>query len=216
MGKDEYKQAVQEMTDKMGEIRNWELFDGALEKTEQILREVLAEQEQAAGREILCGLLGRVKQPESIVKKLIRKEIPVTFENAVNRLNDIVGVRLTCYYLDDVCALGERLKLHGEVHVVKQKDYVEKPKSSGYRSLHLIVEVPVTAGGSSHLVKAEIQIRTMVMDMWARLDHRLCYKKEEKAVSAVAKDLKEYAKIAEKVDVQMMCIRRKIDAMERQ
>lgn len=188
-------------------------YESAVEKAAIIVRQTAESLERDCGREILSSLSGRVKKPESIRRKLVKKKCDITLENAAAMLNDIAGIRATCYFLDDVYELAQKLKLHPELHFLKEKNYIEKPKTSGYKSLHLIVEVPIDFQGERRWVKAELQLRTLAMDFWARLDHRLCYKKDIRAAKAVQKDLKEYAEIISRVDSQMLDLRKRIDAL---
>lgn len=215
MVKVSYGTAVEEIAGQMQKEACRDLYIRAMNKAADIAGEVLAQTEAETKREIAGEVQCRIKQPESIVRKLQKKQLPLTFSYAATRLNDLVGVRITCFYLDDVHLIGKALKLHKDIHLLKEKDYITKPKHSGYRSLHLIVEIPVDTGLQEQWIKVEIQIRTMAMDLWARLDHKLCYKKEWKEAQAVAGDLREYARLVEKVDVQMMSIRRKIDGIGR-
>ncbi|MCH5275850.1 MAG: GTP pyrophosphokinase [Lachnospiraceae bacterium] len=188
-------------------------YESAVDKAVMIVRETAESLERDCRREILSSISGRVKKPESIRRKLIKKKCDITLENVAARINDIAGIRATCYFLDDVHELAQKLKIHPELHFLKEKNYIEKPKSSGYKSLHLIVEVPIDFQGERRWVKAELQLRTLAMDFWARLDHRLCYKKDILAAKAVQKDLKEYAEIISRVDSQMLDLRKRIDAL---
>ncbi len=201
------------LKDAMGQAQFLEMYGGAVQKVMEITEEVIERLETKYRREILSGISGRIKTPESVGRKLIKKGCDVTLENAVSRLNDIAGVRVTCYFLDDVYELARHLKRHSQVRFLKEKNYIEKPKASGYKSLHLIAEVPVTVQNREMWIKTEIQIRTLAMDFWARIDHRLCYKKEVKSSKSIQKDLREYAEIISRVDVQMLSLRKRIDAL---
>lgn len=201
------------LEDAMGQAQFLEMYGGAVQKVMEITEEVIERLETKYRREILSGISGRIKTPESVGRKLIKKGCDVTLENAVSRLNDIAGVRVTCYFLDDVYELARHLKRHSQVRFLKEKNYIEKPKASGYKSLHLIAEVPVTVQNREMWMKTEIQIRTLAMDFWARIDHRLCYKKEVKSSKSIQKDLREYAEIISRVDVQMLSLRKRIDAL---
>ncbi len=154
-----------------------------------------------------------MKAPESIERKLQKKGCAVNLETARARLNDIAGVRAACFFLDDVYELAKRLKKQKQLRFIKEKNYIENPKASGYKSLHFIVEVPVETKNGAEWVRVEIQLRTLAMDFWARLDHRLCYKKDLKAAKSVQRDLRKYAEIIARVDVQMLSLRKRIDAI---
>lgn len=189
------------------------VYEQAVRNAIEITSKTVKEQEALYNREIISGISGRVKTAESIRRKLLKKGCKVNLQNAVTCLHDIAGMRATCYFLDDVYALAEQLKQNSRLHFLKEKNYIEKPKASGYKSLHLLMEAPVMVQGEERQIKVEIQLRTLAMDFWARLDHRLCYKKEIKAAKAVQKDLKEYADIISRVDVQMLTLRKRIDAL---
>lgn len=201
------------LQDAMGQAQFLEMYGGAVQKVKEITEEVISCLETKYRREILSGISGRVKTPESVSRKLLKKGCEISLSNAVDKLNDIAGVRVTCYFLDDVYELARHIKRHNQVRFIKEKNYIEKPKASGYKSLHLIVEVPVAVQEREMWIKTEIQIRTLAMDFWARLDHRLCYKKDVKSAKSIQKDLREYAEIISRVDVQMLSLRKRIDAL---
>ena len=118
----------------------------------------------------------RIKSADSIINKLYKDNLDFTIENVEKYINDIVGVRIICSFESDVFELIEIIRNSNIIHVINEKDFISKPKDSGYRSYHLIVEVPVEFINEKVMVKAEIQIRTMAMDLWASLDHKLRYK----------------------------------------
>lgn len=118
----------------------------------------------------------RIKSADSIINKLYKDNLDFTIENVEKYINDIVGVRIICSFESDVFELIEIIRNSNIIYVINEKDFISKPKDSGYRSYHLIVEVPVEFINEKVMVKAEIQIRTMAMDLWASLDHKLRYK----------------------------------------
>ena len=120
----------------------------------------------------------RIKTADSIINKLRKNNLDFTIENVVNYINDIIGVRIICSFKEDVYELIDILKKSKNIKVINEKDYINNPKISGYRSYHMIVEVPVELINEKTYVKAEIQIRTLAMDLWASLDHKLSYKSE--------------------------------------
>lgn len=120
----------------------------------------------------------RLKTPRSIFNKLSKRGFPMTMESIHDNLTDIAGIRVICNYIDDAYRIAELLSAHNDIEVVERKDYIARPKPSGYRSLHLIVNVSVYMSEGSVKVPAEIQIRTIAMDYWATLEHRLKYKNE--------------------------------------
>jgi putative GTP pyrophosphokinase len=141
----------------------------------------------------------RVKKPESIVEKLKRRGFPVTVQSMMNHLDDIAGVRVICSFVDDIT-------------VVAVKDYIQNPKENGYRSYHLILEVPVFLSDDKRNIRVEVQIRTIAMDFWASLDHQLKYKKDiGQASESISEELSECAAIIAETDQRMLAIRRKIE-----
>lgn len=201
------------LQEEMEQVRFRYLYESAVKSVMEMIRREAAFLEKLFRREILSSINGRVKTPESIERKLQKKGCAVNLETARERLNDIAGVRAACFFLDDVYELAKRLKKQKQLRFIKEKNYIENPKASGYKSLHFIVEVPVETKGKAEWVRVEIQLRTLAMDFWARLDHRLCYKKDLKAAKSVQKDLRKYAEIISRVDVQMLSLRKRIDAI---
>ena len=118
----------------------------------------------------------RIKSPQSIAQKLKRKGLPITPQAAMDNLNDIAGIRVVCAYLNDTYAIGELLTGQDDIRLVQTRDYIASPKPNGYRSLHLIVQVPVFLSEGKLILPVEVQIRTIAMDFWASLEHQLRYK----------------------------------------
>ena len=121
----------------------------------------------------------RIKSADSIIDKLERKNLDFTIDNIENNIFDIVGARIICSFETDVYDLIDVIKKSSIIKVIKEKDYIKSPKDSGYRSYHLIVEIPVELINDTYKVKAEIQIRTMAMDLWASLEHKIKYKSKK-------------------------------------
>lgn len=121
----------------------------------------------------------RVKELGSIISKLQRKELPISVESAKEHLQDIAGVRVICNYIEDIYAIEKLLLKQPDIELLKRKDYIEYPKSNGYRSLHIVVSIPIYLTEEVQYVAVEIQIRSIGMDMWASLEHKIRYKNEE-------------------------------------
>lgn len=155
----------------------------------------------------------RIKKADSIARKLMKKGLKSTFENAAVRLNDIVGIRAVCLYSDDVYKIAELLKAQKDFVLVKEKDYIKNPKKSGYQSLHLIMDVPLTYCGTTEYQRVEIQIRTVAMDFWAGVDNHICYKKNTGNLKRAEEDLRTYSAIISKMDEQMLELRKKVEKM---
>lgn len=156
----------------------------------------------------------RVKAPMSIVGKLKRKGFPMTLESIENNLFDIAGVRVICSFQDDIYKLAEILARQDDIAVIEIKDYIENPKPNGYRSLHMIIEMPIFLSKGKRPMKAEIQFRTIAMDFWASLEHTLKYKNQIENPENIAFRLKACAEIINGVDVEMQDIRKLIDDLE--
>ncbi|MCY8757515.1 GTP pyrophosphokinase family protein [Bacillus haynesii] len=153
----------------------------------------------------------RVKSFESLINKLVRKGCDITTKAAKEHINDIAGLRIVCSFLSDIYNMVEVLKEHEDIKILKKKDYIKNPKPNGYRSLHLIVEVPVYLTNRVEYAKVEIQIRTIAMDFWASLEHKIYYKLNNEVPNQLTDELKEAADIANYLDEKMLHIRTKAD-----
>ena len=156
----------------------------------------------------------RIKTAESIVKKLKRYGYEATIENMVKYVNDIAGVRLICSFTSDIYRLAEMIGNQSDLKVLAIKDYIKKPKESGYKSYHMLVSVPIFLSDSVVDTKVEIQIRTIAMDFWASLDHKLKYKKNVKNPELIAAELKKCADTISSVDPRMQEIRNMMEEGE--
>ena len=172
-----------------------------------------AELSMKLGRNVLINMCGRVKTIESIQAKCRKKGYDATYECAMEKINDIIGVRGVCSFEDDVYRVAEVLSTHQDLKIIKRKDYIQQPKNSGYRSLHLIVEIPIYFQGEMQWIRAEIQLRTTAMDFWAGVDQQLRYKKGKKEAVLIGKELKEYSQAVAELDRKMVELRKRIDAI---
>lgn len=145
----------------------------------------------------------RLKSPESIVNKLYRKGINISFPSIKENIKDIAGIRITCSFMSDIYRISDMLKSQSDLEISDVKDYIQKPKPNGYRSLHLIVEVPVHMSDRQEKVSVEVQIRTIAMDFWASLEHKIYYKYNESVPVTLLQELKEAADSAAALDSQM-------------
>ena len=155
----------------------------------------------------------RIKKPESIANKLRKLGYDVTVENVEQQIHDVAGVRVVCSYIDDIYAVADMLTCQDDVRLVRKKDYIKKPKESGYRSLHLTLETPIYLSDSKYFVLVEVQIRTIAMDFWASLDHQLRYKSEKDIPDALRDDLKHCADVISQTDVTMQEIHGQVEIM---
>lgn len=148
----------------------------------------------------------RVKSPDSIVRKLKRNGYEVTIENMVKHLNDIAGIRIICSFTSDIYMIAEMISNQSDITVIQIKDYIANPKENGYKSYHLVVSIPIYLSDGPVDVKVEIQIRTIAMDFWASLEHKIYYKFEGNAPLNIWNELKQCADIVEVLDGRMLSL----------
>ncbi|HJB93079.1 MAG TPA: GTP pyrophosphokinase family protein [Candidatus Borkfalkia stercoripullorum] len=169
-----------------------------------------------AGRNPIESITSRVKKPVSIVGKLKRLGKPITIEAISEYLNDVAGIRVICPFIDDIYKVAEMLAVQDDITVVQVKDYIRKPKPNGYRSYHMIVEIPVFFSEGKRMMRVEIQLRTVAMDFWASLEHQMKYKKESADRPEIAAELKSCAETIAATDARMLGIRKRIESLEKQ
>ena len=158
----------------------------------------------------------RIKSKESINKKLKKKGLEPTYENLIKTINDVAGIRIICSFIPDIFKIVEMIENMPDMTIIKKKDYVTNPKENGYSSYHLIVSVPVSLSVGTINVKVEIQIRTMAMDFWASLEHKINYKYDKQIPKGIRKELKECAKMTQKLDKRMSHLGRNLMEEEKQ
>ena len=175
---------------------------------------IIGEQlEHKYNREVIQNVSQRIKTPESIYAKMIRKGLKPDFSVAKEKLNDLIGIRIVCLFVDDVYEIAEMLKNQKDLTLIKEKDYIAKPKKSGYMSLHLIMKVPVCIDNKIETKTLEIQIRTTGMDFWSVLEYQLLYKKNVKGADKIGKELKGYSDEIASLDRKMLKLRNRIEAI---
>ncbi|GHU72775.1 GTP pyrophosphokinase [Spirochaetia bacterium] len=159
----------------------------------------------------------RIKAPDSIRRKMRKLGIPLTVESIEKNIHDIAGIRIICQFVDDIYVLADCLLSQDDVKLIERKDYIANPKESGYRSLHLIIEVPIFLHNEKRQMKVEVQLRTIAMDFWASLEHRLNYKKNipRDKIDAITKELKNCAETSVWLDLKMQDIRDSIERLEK-
>lgn len=158
-------------------------------------------------RNPISSIKSRIKKPGSIQEKMRRRGLPMTVDAIEQNLNDIAGVRVVCSFLEDVYLLADALLKQDDVTLIEKKDYIENPKPNGYRSLHLIVSVPIFLANEKRMMRVEIQLRTIAMDFWASLEHQLRYKKDTEFTEAMMQELYNCAEISADLDVRMDALR---------
>ncbi len=154
----------------------------------------------------------RIKSPDGIVRKLRKKNLPLTLATIEEHITDVAGIRVVCSFPEDIYRLADCLLKQDDITLVERQDYIENPKTSGYRSLHLIVSVPIFLADEKRLMKVEVQLRTIAMDFWASLDHKLRYKKNVPAEDAqkLSAELKECAELSAVLDLRMETIKNRL------
>lgn len=159
------------------------------------------------------NIKSRLKSPESIAEKLERKKLPFSVQSIEENLSDVAGIRVVCTFLDDIYLLADCLLEQDDITLIERKDYIKNPKPSGYRSLHLIIEVPIFLEHEKRPMRVEVQLRTISMNFWASLEHQLRYKKEisEEDAALLAKELKECAETNASLDERMQKLRKHLD-----
>ena len=194
-------------------IEEWEKedrrlpYEKACKQVEERLHAINEEITTKRGWTCIKEVTWRVKTPQSCLNKMLDKGYTADADNAADKLNDIAGVRAVCYFLDDMYQVVEMLRETLGYEFVKLKDYVKKPKASGYQSLHLIVKVPV----DEQMIKVEIQIRTQAMDFWSDIEHHFVYKTSNKNISECEEEFLKCSKSIRKIDKQMLKIRKKLE-----
>ena len=164
-------------------------------------------------RNPISDIKSRLKSVESIEDKLTRKNLPISCEAIEQNINDIAGIRVICTFIDDVYMLADALLSQDDITLIQKKDYIENPKPNGYRSLHLIVEVPIFLAEEKRFMRVEIQLRTIAMDFWASLEHQLNYKKNITNAEMIQNELKHCAEVNAELDRRMSEIKRNIAGM---
>lgn len=153
----------------------------------------------------------RLKSPESIVEKLNRKGLPITVESIEENLNDVAGIRVICSYTSDIYMLSDAFIRQDDITLIQRKDYIQNPKPNGYRSLHLIVEIPIFLHDEKRMMKVEVQFRTISMDFWASLEHKIRYKKDLPVIDEIDRELLECAELSAQLEDRMERIQKLAD-----
>lgn len=163
-------------------------------------------------RNPISAIRTRLKHTNSIIDKLARNHMSFSLKNIETQVNDVAGIRIVCSYIDDIYEIANSLLAQDDITLVKRKDYIVNPKPNGYRSLHLIVKVPVFFANEKRDMKVEVQIRTIAMDFWASLEHQLKYKQDIPNQNEVVAQLKNCADVIASTDEEMLGIRQKIES----
>ena len=157
------------------------------------------------------SIKSRIKTPRSIFEKLDRRGIDFTVSNIERYLQDIAGIRVICSFIDDIYKLRDCLIKQDDIVLLEEKDYIRYPKNNGYRSLHLILEVPIYLTSGKYMMKVEVQLRTIAMDFWASIDHKMKYKRDIPNEQSITEELLYVAEMINQLDRRMIQLRDRID-----
>ena len=186
-------------------------FRSAIVEVETKLQVLNTEFSLKYNRNPFESIKSRLKSTESIFEKMERKGYPLTVDSIREYLTDVAGIRVICSFPDDIYRLADLFLRQDDIILLQRKDYIAHPKDNGYRSLHLIINVPIFLSGGKKYMKAEVQFRTIAMDFWASLEHKLKYKKHIADADEIAKQLQDCADSIARIDSQMQEIRNRID-----
>ncbi|MGJ9459207.1 GTP pyrophosphokinase [Oceanobacillus sp. CF4.6] len=156
-------------------------------------------------------LKSRIKSPESILKKMARKNLEVSMDSIKHNIKDIVGIRVVCSFISDIYTISDMIQKQKDIKVIELKDYIENPKPNGYKSLHLILSIPVFLSDREEEVFVEIQIRTIAMDFWASLEHKIYYKYNGEVPDNLTMEITEAATVANELDLKMEKLNKEVN-----
>ena len=197
-----YDEKIEEKTNTFEKLMT--IYDMAITELETKMNILQKEFKVFYNYDLIDHINTRIKQPESIVNKMKKKGYELTYKEMIENINDIAGVRIICQLKDDIFKIRNLIEELPGIQIEKEKDYVNHPKESGYSSYHMIIKIPVTLSKQTIYVKVEIQIRTMAMDFWASLEHKMKYKTDKEVSKKTSKELVNYAKIVNKIDNKIM------------
>ena len=197
-----YDEKIEEKTNGFNKIMT--IYEMAIQELETKINILQKEYKVFYNYDLIDHVNTRIKQPESILNKMKKKGCELTYKEMIENINDIAGIRVICQLKDDIFEIRNLIEKIPGITIETEKDYVNHPKESGYSSYHMIVEVPVTLSKQTIYVKVEIQIRTLAMDFWASLEHKMKYKSDKEISKKKSKELVNYAKIVNNLDNKIM------------
>ena len=180
------------------------IYGLALKEVEKKINIIRYDYEYFNKYDSIDHIMTRIKSPESILNKLKKDDLEPTYKNLINNINDIAGIRIICPLKSNIFTIRKYIREFNDLHIIKEKDYVIHPKESGYTSYHMLVEVPILLEGATNFVKVEIQIRSLAMDFWASLEHKIKYKPNGEINENVSKELVKCARDINKLDNKMI------------
>lgn len=205
---------VSKVPNNRSQIDQWKsimfLYDSALKEINTKIEILNSEFVHIYGHTPIEHIKSRLKTPSSIVKKLKRAGHEVTIQNMVERLNDIAGIRIICSYTQDIYQIADMIARQSDVTILHVKDYIRNPKPNGYKSYHMVVTIPIYLSQGPAETKVEIQIRTVAMDFWASLEHKIYYKFEGNAPASLQAELRACADVVDMLDDKMFSLNQMI------
>ena len=185
------------------------IYEKAMDKAKDELMEIKDSINKSYNYNVINNIEYRIKSPESIIKKMKKKNFDLNYKALISNINDIAGIRIICPFKTDIPKIKKVIEDTSSIDILEEKDYVYKPKKSGYSGLHIIGQTPVDIGGTTANVKMEIQIRTMAMDFWSTAEHKIKYKAQNKLSKIDSKKMVFYAKIINDIDNKISKINKK-------
>lgn len=176
--------------------------------------DILSDESRISGKASpIDSIKSRIKTPRSIIGKLKRRGYPISLQSMMENLNDIGGIRVICPFIEDIYTVADMLIRQDDLTLIEKKDYIKNPKPNGYRSLHLILEVPIFLSEATKPVRIELQLRTIAMDFWASLEHQLRYKSDIEVPPQISDDLKACADVIAATDEEMQRIAKELHVL---
>ena len=176
--------------------------------------DILSDESRISGKPSpIDSIKSRIKTPRSIIGKLKRRGYPISLQSMMENLNDIGGIRVICSFIEDIYTVADMLMRQDDMTLIEKKDYIQNPKPNGYRSLHLILEVPIFLSECTKPVRIELQLRTIAMDFWASLEHQLRYKADVEVPPHISDDLKACADVIAATDEEMQRIAKELNVL---
>ncbi len=176
------------------------LYSDVMKKTVMLFEDIKKDVKKFYDYDMIDHITYRIKSPESIIKKMQKKGFELNYKELIENINDVAGVRVICPLKSDIYKIKEILGNVEEIKIIEERDYISKPKKSGYTSYHIIIGVPTEYKGSTLYLKVEVQIRTMAMDFWATLEHRMKYKTQVGFSEECSKEFIKFAKTVTNID----------------
>lgn len=186
------------------------LYESGIQEVRTKLEILQRDARFGVGHNPIESIKSRVKKPMSIIEKMHRKGFDISLQSMRKNLNDVAGIRVICPFIEDIYTVVEMLSRQDDLTVIEQKDYIKNPKPNGYRSYHMILEVPVFLSDRKEPVRVEVQLRTIAMDFWASLEHQIHYKASHEVPDCVVGELKECADIIAHTDARMQRLSKQI------